>query len=758
MPCIKYSHGKSVPSRLRKFAVGHYGFFKKLDSTREINKERRKTIKHHFANPLHEWCFAVAKDAEKESVEFDQKNYDAGMIVISNAVYCLKHSLSSVDFVRLNNKDALLQKVSATKNDGAEQFFYLRDLIYEKLRQYIRTVFSNIKSASLTLDKVTVSRVAYTVLLSYFFHEGQIHAVLNSLHVMKSTEYDGENTANMVGLDLMASLGITREMVGDLFHHSVYDGVYATPEERAMGGGCLSLNKHFAEWCGVPANSFSGNWDMGHKLQLVYGDVFLTNENIKTLNKLVFGSMGDFTSGQKALEFKELSHELNQPTLSNKKFQETRWARATLGAYASFYRNLPVLYVLYGREAAACAGEGDEDDADFYTSKCNELSNGTFLALGIGVCQLLEVYSKASLDSQFLCSFPTTVLSSITELQEKLDQWADGWEWEKNDLVFASIGSPSALVENLKNGFYKPTVTDNAKKRFAAGRKVDQKISLEQYNELFHDWENVEDLVVQDVFSPDEIDSEQIPIEDFDDCSVKLCLQGIACELKLALSNRLKTTPIITAIVEAFGKYDWYDENKFNSPEQVSLLKQKVTDICSKLEGPFKTKFYLNSTAIDDIVTGYNLFMRFSSQQKSAQNDIRVENIYKKFWLRHNDVAETTTFREFFEFAQGKSYSEAMCESIGSIMNMATANGRNLHPANFGKEIFLRFNLPPMHVLHQRFIPEILKEEINKGKEFIRKADRDARQLRKLNFKTTSSSNGNFRAREEEKFHGVLPK
>ena len=148
------------------------------------------------------------------------------------------------------------------------------------------------------------------------------------------------------------------------------------------------------------------------------------------------------------------------------------------------------------------------------------------------------------------------------------------------------------------------------------------------------------------------------------------------------------------------------------------MLKQKVTDICSKLEGPFKTKFY-NSTAIDDIMTGYNLFMRFTSQQKSAQRDIRVEDVYKKFWLRHKDVAETTTFREFFEFAQAKSYSEAMCESIGSIMNMATAKGRNLHPANFGKEIFVRFNLPPMHVLHQRFIPEIFKEEINKGKELF---------------------------------------
>ena len=54
-----------------------------------------------------------------------------------------------------------------------------------------------------------------------------------------------------------------------LFHHSVYNGVYATAEERVMGGECLSLNKNVADWCGVPAESFSDNWDMGHMNQRI---------------------------------------------------------------------------------------------------------------------------------------------------------------------------------------------------------------------------------------------------------------------------------------------------------------------------------------------------------------------------------------------------------------------------------------------------------------------------------------------------------
>ena len=89
-------------------------------------------------------------------------------------------------------------------------------------------------------------------------------------------------------------------------------------------------------------------------------------------------------------------------------------------------------------------------------------------------------------------------------------------------------------------------------------------------------------------------------------------------------------------------------------------------------------------------------------------------------------------------------------------MNQATASGRNMHSANFSKEIFLRVNLLPMHKLYEGFIPEILNEDIQNGKEFLRKADSNNRQLRKLKFATTSSSIGNFRKREESKYHGVI--
>ena len=59
----------------------------------------------------------------------------------------------------------------------------------------------------------------------------------------------------------------------------------------------------------------------------------------------------------------------------------------------------------------------------------------------------------------------------------------------------------------------------------------------------------------------------------------------------------------------------------------------------------------------------------------------------------------------------------------------------------------------------ENLVPDILAHEIfEKKKEFIRRADTDPRQLRKLNFSSISASLGNFRSKEESKFLGVFDK
>ena len=118
---------------------------------------------------------------------------------------------------------------------------------------------------------------------------------------MKSDEYDGSTSAKMVGFDLMASLAMTRSEIKKIFHHAVYDGVYATPEEQACGRGCLSLLNRLADWYDVEWGEVTGLWDMEHKLQLVYSDGMMYKK-IKELNTLVYGTMSDFLHGQASIK------------------------------------------------------------------------------------------------------------------------------------------------------------------------------------------------------------------------------------------------------------------------------------------------------------------------------------------------------------------------------------------------------------------------------------------------------------------------
>ena len=112
---------------------------------------------------------------------------------------------------------------------------------------------------TVTLDKVTVQRTSYTVILTFFFYEGKIHIILNKLAKLSTDEYDAEGTAEMLVQTLVETLGITRTRLASVLVHFVYDGVYATKDERVSGGGCLELKNHVAELLGLDVGHITGD-------------------------------------------------------------------------------------------------------------------------------------------------------------------------------------------------------------------------------------------------------------------------------------------------------------------------------------------------------------------------------------------------------------------------------------------------------------------------------------------------------------------
>ena len=211
-----YNYSEKFQKLLKVNKVGTFGVFKKLDSTCNTNKGRKESIKKH-----------LRKKSKRRMMNL--REICMHTRIATYAVYCLEYSLSSADFVHLNDKAHLISTEStATENNyGAEQFF-TSEIMFTKTHQ---KCFKSVNSVLFSPDKATVNKVPYTVLTIYFFYRREIHVMINSLHVIKSDEYDGSSSAKMVCFDLMASLGLKRSEIKNIFHHAVYYGVYATPGE-----------------------------------------------------------------------------------------------------------------------------------------------------------------------------------------------------------------------------------------------------------------------------------------------------------------------------------------------------------------------------------------------------------------------------------------------------------------------------------------------------------------------------------------------
>lgn len=223
----------------------------------------------------------------------------------------------------------------------------------------------------------------------------------------------------------------------------------------------------------------------------------------------------------------------------------------------------------------------------------------------------------------------------------------------------------------------------------------------------------------------------------------------------------MKTPPLFEALGEAFiDPHTWYDTDKVMDVEQQEIVETKIHNIITHMTRTSREGFF---SYFNEICFGYNVFLHQyvttlnlgeGGDEQVTDLSIPMETVYKDFWENHHNEEEMSSFIDFFEHLMVKSYSEAICESIGSIMNIACGTGRVLYPDNYAKEIFLRFNLPPMHELSKNFIPELVKNELSR-KRFYRKGDSVERQQRKLKYSDTSATIGNFRVKEDEKFLGL---
>ena len=94
--------------------------------------------------------------------------------------------------------------------------------------------------------------------------------------------------------------------------------------------------------------------------------------------------------------------------------------------------------------------------------------------------------------------------------------------------------------------------------------------------------------------------------------------------------------------------------------------------------------------------------------------------------------------------------SEAMAETVGSMMGAAIARGRNPHPINLSKELCLRFNIPPLHCLND-FIEDIYIQRKKENAEYTCRIS--SKRPDKLISSASSAAIHNFREKQASASH-----
>ena len=741
-PCFRQTSSLSFPSHLKPGIKGNHGIFNKPNDPKyKTNKERKKCLLDHTRSEVHCWCVNQEKNAMTQHDAEAEVNRRCAEILVTNAYGCLKDLDGSKKFCRLNDMlEMLIPSEYPTKNDGRQMFFSLREIVFEKLTQKIREKFKSTKSACFTLDKVTVRRTPFTVIMTYFFANGKIHVLLNSIHKMKYEEYDGKGSAKMVGKVLMNSLGLTKQEVGEKFRHGTYDGVYASADERVAGGGCLSLMHHFANWCELPEQNFSGNWDVGHKLQLVYESTLKKNKHVSSFNTTM-EKMMQKCQGKDGLLFQKVAVELGAAILTDKSEQTTRWVRSLLRIILAYFRNLPVMHAMLLREIEKARLSGNLTEQKKKQKQLDTFCNAIHIAFGIGLAQILDSYAQVSLNAQLLWNFPGSLCIAMKRLASELSDLSQSFKWKESELVIAGIGTPATHLANLEKGVYKTSLSERVKTSAAQRLNLSQ---MEDYeNNLVEkgisgsiaDEEEVQFLTSDDIV---EVEFPLLGLTEDEKSKVSSSLASVCRDLHQSLSERFQIPPLFDLSVKMFHETNW-----FEGADGEGKAKQFMSELLPELKNPSLVRHVLEQK--EAVTKTYLVFLHFKQR-----HDKRVEEVYQHFHNQNNSD-ENAPFFQLFEFINIKSYSEAYCESVGSLMNICVDKDRNLAPANFSKEIFIAFNSPPLHIANKNLISSVATEWTKDEKRFKRKLDNTS-QSSMLQF-AVSAAIGNARKKAEENAH-----
>ena len=333
--------------------------------------------------------------------------------------------------------------------------------------------------------------------------------------------------------------------------------------------------------------------------------------------------------------------------------------------------------------------------------------NAETLFLSIGVCQLLESYCQASLESQFSTHFPIQVWDQVDSAKAEIEELANGWKWKTTFLKFSEIGAPKYLIDSvLKHSSYTPILS------LGALRKYKDKIN--NFEELVNSYDNGELALYHEKLVALELGG-SMAVTNANVLTLEKIQEKLTCLAKDLIDkwNRRQTkTKLQEAAQNAFAII-----HDTNDPSNIAKMLELLETVILSLPGNQAESFVAK-----DCHPGFLSWNEYwkSSHSKDPEKlpPLTKVHLYYENWSKTSISENCLKFQELWELIMVRSTSEAKCETVGSMMVQHTGKHRHLEPENFSKEMFLRVNLGPMH-LWDGLINEVLAYDSSKT--YVRK-------------------------------------
>ena len=443
-------------------------------------------------------------------------------------------------------------------------------------------------------------------------------------------------------------------------------------------------------------------------MQLVWNDVLKKKPWILAMIKIYFSAMQSMSCGKASTHFFEKASELENLVLTNKTYQSTRFVHALQRGNTAALINLPTIVSLNAEEYQDAVLNFNNTKAKELKKTLDSLMSAENLFFSIGLSQLLESYCVASLESQYVSHFPIQVWQRIDSSKIELQNLAEKWEWSDKKLKLAGIGTPQILIANiLRKGSYEPYVPEASIRR--------NKNKIQDFSELLANVENVSlfDEENQNVLEL----AGSVQINDANEENLRKVeqkLQEIAKELKKRWEIRLTKTRLQVATIKAFGKI--HDEENQNS---IETMIEYLQDVIACLP-PHQSELFDPQVCYPGFIL-WNSFWKKSYTKENVDSNLDAlanVHIYYKNWVKESKYEDNLEFQKLFETVMIRSSSEAICETVGSMMNQHGGKNRHLEPQYFNMEMVLRVNLGPLHLM-DNLINEVFATD--PAKSYVRK-------------------------------------